>query len=80
MNCKLERLVRRSVCKNCGEPIGVGNDGCWVHDDPDEDPAVFDYGWARCLPKSEDDFENYAEPNAGHDTRQRENNQKGKTS
>ena len=63
MNCKLERLVRRSVCKNCGEPIRVGNDGCWVHDDPDEDPAAFDYGWARCLPKSEDDFENYAAPN-----------------
>ena len=61
---KLQRLVRRSVCKNCGEPIRVGNDGCWVHDDPDEDPAAFDYGWARCLPKSEDDFENYAEPQA----------------
>jgi hypothetical protein len=56
-------VQRNANCKHCGEPIRVGNDGCWVHEDPDEDPTAFDYGWSRCLPNSEDDFENYAEPN-----------------
>ncbi len=70
MNNKLQRIIqriiqriRRSICKNYVQPIRVGNDGCWVHEDPDEDPTNFDYGWAQCLPQNEDDFENYAEPN-----------------
>ena len=57
--------IQRSICKNCGEPIRVGNDGCWVHEDSDEDSTSFDYGWAQCLPKSEDDYENCAEPIKG---------------
>ena len=62
MNCKLERLVRRSTCKHCGQSVRL-HGGVWVHDDPDEDPTTEDYGWAKCLPNEDGSFE-YAEPNA----------------
>ena len=49
------------VCTHCAQPIRL-HGGVWVHDDPDEDPTVEDYGWAKCLPNDGGSFE-YAEPN-----------------
>jgi hypothetical protein len=60
MKDKLQRLVRRSTCKHCGQPIRL-HGGVWVHDDPDEDPTAEDYGWSKCLPNEDGSFE-YAEP------------------
>jgi beta-galactosidase/beta-glucuronidase len=51
---------KRSTCKHCGQPIRTV-DGEWVHDDPDENPKQFDYGWVKCLPDDDGSFE-CAEP------------------
>jgi len=45
---RIEKQRARSTCRHCGLPIRIANDGCWVHDDIDEDPNSPDYGWVKC--------------------------------
>jgi len=52
---KKVKKVKTGICKHCEEPIRIAKDGCWVHDDPDEDPKAFDYGWVQCLPDENED-------------------------
>jgi len=52
-DCQAERTILwlrgQRVCRHCGEPVRWrDHDGVWVHDDPDEDPLKFDYGWVDC--------------------------------
>jgi hypothetical protein len=63
MNDKVKK-VKTGICKHCGEPIRIAKDGCWVHDDPDEDPNAFDYGWVKCSATESGWFEE-AEPIEG---------------
>ena len=44
---KMNFEMSEVICKHCGELICKIN-GIWVHDDPDEDPKVDDYGWLKC--------------------------------
>lgn len=57
-------MKNKYKCKNCGESVVKAPDGCWVHEDVDEDSNSFDYGWTKCLPKDgngDEDF-TYADP------------------
>lgn len=42
------KKVKKSKCRHCGQPIRYRRGYGWVHDDPDENPKSFDYGWISC--------------------------------
>lgn len=45
----LQKLKVVGKCANCGEDLVMAPDGMIVHSDEDEDPDLWDHGWAKCL-------------------------------